>query len=728
MRPLLRAFLLLATTSLFAQSNIRYLADRKAFVLDSGTVTYAFGINERAELQHLYWGARLTRDADIPAAHIRPEWSSFDLTEAVTPQEYPGYGSEGVNEHALKITFPDGLRNVVLHYLSHAINGNTLTITTKDIERNLTVDLRYTVYPDTGIIGRSSLITNHTPTPIVVESAQSAQWHLPDSTNYTLTSLSGRWAGEWQVTQELLTPGQKILESRRGATGHQSNPWFALQQGPTSETDGRTWFGALAWSGSWRFDIEQTPHHQVRVTGGFNTFDFAYPLQPNESLETPVFFAGFTKHGLGEASRLLHRFTNTQILPTSSRSKPRPVLYNSWEATTFDVSEEGQIALAKKAATLGVELFVMDDGWFGARNNDHAGLGDWTPNPKKFPHGLKPLVDAVRATGMDFGIWVEPEMINADSDLYRAHPDWVINFPGRPRTEGRNQMVLNMARPDVAAHIYQVLDNLLATSGARYLKWDHNRNFSEPGWDAVPPAEQRKIWVAFTRNVYDIIDRLRAKYPTLEIESCSGGGGRVDLGILQRTDEVWPSDNTDAFDRIFIQEGFSYAYPAKIMMAWVTDVPNFNGRTTPLDFRFLTAMMGSLGIGSNLTKMSDADLTIARNWIAWYKTVRTTIQLGDQYRLASPRHGDLTAVQYISRDRNQIVAFALRTGQHYGYPAAPIHLQDLDPNATYRIKPANNKLADKITEASGSWLMEHGLHFNLTGDYDATAIVLERVK
>jgi alpha-galactosidase len=391
------------------------------------------------------------------------------------------------------------------------------------------------------------------------------------------------------------------------------------------------------------------------------------------------------------------------------------------------VDEAGQMALAEKAARIGVERFVMDDGWFGERNTSRAGLGDWTPNPKKFPNGLKALIAHVNKLGMDFGLWVEPEMVNPDSNLYRAHPDWVINFPGRPRTEARTQLVLNMARNDVKEYIFSALDKLVTENDIRFLKWDLNRHFTEPGWPEVPAAEQRKIWVQNTSNVYGIIDRLRAKHPGLEIESCASGSGRIDLGILTRTEQVWTSDNTEAFDRLRIQEGFSHAYTPKVMMAWITDVPNLNGRTTPLQFRALVAMMGSLGIGSNLNKWSEADVNQVTKLIAWYKDIRPTVQTGDLYRLFSPRKGNLTASQYVSRDGRQSVLFAFLHSQQFVYPAPTIYLRGLDQNATYRIKSLDGKLVEKMELVSGAYLMHHGLNMDLKGDFDSTAVALEKM-
>jgi alpha-galactosidase len=330
---------------------------------------------------------------------------------------------------------------------------------------------------------------------------------------------------------------------------------------------------------------------------------------------------------------------------------------------------------------------------------------------------------------MDFGLWVEPEMVNADSDLYRRHPDWVIHFDDRPRSELRNQMVLNLARDDVREYIFGVLDKLATDYPIRYFKWDMNRSFSEPGWPEAGLANERKLWVAYVLNLYQIVDRLRAKHPKLEIESCSSGGGRVDLGILQRVEEVWASDNTDAFDRLRIQEGFSQAHAARIMSAWVTDSPNWvNGRVTTLSYRFLSSMQGALGIGSNLNKWTEADFTLARKMVALDKRIRGAVQNGDLYRLFSPRSGDLTANQYVGPGGQQAVLFAFRHSQQYNTDVPTIRLRGLDPRAMYRVESIDGKLAEKQAQLSGAYLMEAGLNVNLCGDFDATAVALERVE
>ena len=717
--------------------SVTFDKTQQVFRLDGGNMSYAFGVNSRGELEQIYWGGRLAASDQIAQPVPRPGWASFDTSYSTTPQEYAGWGAGLFVESALKITFADGNRDLVLHYVSHTIGTDGLEVVLKDIERPIYVTLHYTIDADTGILARSATIENRGKEPVTVEQAAAAAWSLPPS-HYTLNYLTGRWAGDWNLTQETLESGARVIESRRGSTGHQANPWFALQQGDPDENHGEVWFGALGWSGSWRITIERDQLDSVRVTGGFNPFDFGFVLHPGEKLETPIFYGGYSNHGLGGASRLLHRFELTKILPrtasTQSRPtpKPRPVIYDSWEATGMNVNEAGQIALAEKAAALGVDMFVMDDGWFGQRKTDHAGLGDWYVNPEKFPHGLKPLIDKVHSLGMGFGLWVEPEMVNPDSDLYRLHPDWVLNFPGRPRTEQRNQLVLNLARTDVRDFVLGFLDKLLAENDIALLKWDYNRNWSEPGWDQLPPNEQKAVYVDFTRNVYWIMAELRKRHPNLELEDCSGGGGRTDLGILRFADQVWTSDNTDPFDRLSLQDAFTYAYTPQIMMAWVTDSPHWlNHRTTSLTYRFLSSMQGALGIGGNITKWNDEELATAKRLIAAYHQVQSTIAQGELYRLISPRNGsEFSATQTVNHDRSQSVVFAFihSTEQGRGFPI--LKLKGLDPAAQYAVSPIEGKLhAGSPTTASGAWWMNHGMVMdeNFRGDFQAAAFRLDAV-
>ena len=376
--------------SSFSQASVRYFADKKLFVLGSASTTYIFGVNERGELHHLYWGPHLWRDEELATAHS--PGAPIDISPTAADREFAGWGDGLYFEPCLKVTFPDGNRDMVLHYFEHDLAGNELTVTLKDIQRAVFVNLHYKIDPATDILRRDAVIENRTGGPIIIESAQSGTWYPPQGEQYRLRYLTGKWAGEWHLNEEPIHPRSRILESRTGSTGYYANPWFALDHpGDHDPAHGSVWFGALGWSGNWRIDVEETPFEQVRVTGGYNTFDFAYHLAPGESLTTPPFYAGYTDGGIGGASRLLHRFERTEILPDSAGLRTRPILYNSWYATGFNVNMANQEALAREAASLGVERFVIDDGWFGERNSDRSGLGDWFVNSQKFPLGLNRL-------------------------------------------------------------------------------------------------------------------------------------------------------------------------------------------------------------------------------------------------------------------------------------------------------------------------------------------------
>jgi alpha-galactosidase len=700
-------------------------ASANVFRLDGGDVTYAVGVTKQGSVQTVYWGARLAPNDPLPAPH--PVGRPFEMDDS--PQEFAGWGGGIMAESSLKITFPDGNRDLVLRYVSHQLQNDAMTIVLKDIERDVFVTLHYEMDAATGILARWAEIENRTKAPFVIEQAESAEWNLPASGDYVLRYLAGRWGGEDQLTTRPLKPGETVLESRRGLTGHEFAPWFAIAANDrVGEQQGEVWFGALAWSGSWRITIAQDPMQQVKIVGGYNPFDFGYKLAPESSLKTPVFYGGVAQHGLEEMSHLESQFQLTKVLPQATHPRPRPVLYNSWEATEFNFDEKTQEGLADKAASIGVERFVMDDGWFSTRVNDKSGLGDWYPNPQRFPNGLKPLIDHVHNLGMDFGLWVEPEMVNENSDLYRKHPDWILHFGGRPRTQARSQFILNLAMPEVQEYLIGFLDKLLKENDISFLKWDANRNFSEPGWEQVPTDEQKKIWIAYVDGYYRVLRTLRERFPKLEIESCSGGGGRVDLGVMHLTDEVWTSDNTDPFDRLLIQDGFTYAYTPEVMMAWVTDSPNwYNGRSTSLTYRFLSAMQGSLGVGANLDKWTPEDFASARQLIGVYKEIRSVVQQGMLYRLVSPRGGsNVSATESVSPDRKRAVVFAFLHSQQMGYAFPTVFPRGLDKDVVYSIETIGGSMPEGTpTRASGAYWMNHGIDFPLKGDFAAEGALLK---
>jgi alpha-galactosidase len=550
--------------------------------------------------------------------------------------------------------------------------------------------------------------------PVTLLRCDSAGWAVPERTGYRVSHLVGGWNSEFQVRRTPVPVAETVFTSRRGLTSHHANPWLALDDGTAVEEHGEVWSTALAWSGSWRVTLHRDPVGRVTWTGGFGHEGLVWTLAPGEHLDTPVFAGLYTTGGFGAASRAWHAYVRRHVLPDPDET--RPVLYNSWEATGFDVTEQGQLELARRAADLGAELFVMDDGWFGARSGEHAGLGDWTPNPDRFRYGLTPLAAEVHRLGMRFGLWVEPEMVNPDSDLYRAHPDWVLHMAHRRRTEMRNQLVLNLARPDVAEWTHGWLDALVGEHGIDFLKWDANRAFTEAGQPGA--ADPDRLWIDHTRAVYRIMDRLRADHPGLRIEACAGGGGRTDLGILARTDQVWPSDNTDPVDRIGIQYGFSQLYPARVLGSWVTDSPNVTtARRTPLRFRFHVAMAGVLGLGGDLAGWSEQELKEAAELVAAYKRIRPVVQHGRAYRLSGS--GTLTAVQYTLDDEHVMLAWC--PTRPYGHGPAALRLAAVHPDAVYRD-------LDGDATYPGAMLRTAGLPLDLpAGDHASALIRLQRV-
>ncbi len=725
-----------------------------AWLAEMYSTSYAFGpADGGATLRHLHWGGPLPRESLaglVEAATGEMPRHERQLSQAPSerPDEYVPWGGLRFDEPSLKAEFGDGTRGVEWRVADQQLirqgEVTTLEVDLADTAYPLLVTLAYRVYDGFDVLDRWATLRHAGQAgdpPIVIRQAHSANWQLPPRGGWRLRYLHGGWGAETQLAQTSLTPGKVVLESRRGTTSHQLNPWFTLDpDGTATEEDGEVWSGALAWSGSWKLVFETTAGGHVHACGGVNDFDWSYRLDPGEALVLPRFAGLYTTEGFGAASREWHawqlthvlgrgddrasatrrplppafsttprpriaatppaevarrsaaaaaarpRVTSVQVPPAhAAGSKPplRPVLYNSWEATSFSVNEAGQIRLAELAARLGIETFVMDDGWFGERHHDRAGLGDWTVNPQKFPRGLGPLIDRVNELGMRFGLWVEPEMVNPDSDLYRAHPDWALHFDGRTRTQQRNQLVLNLARPDVAEWMFTTLDRLLSENKIEFIKWDMNRSFSEPGWPARAGDNPERAWTDYTHNLYTVFDALRAAHPGVDFESCASGGGRVDLGILRRVEQVWPSDNTDGWDRVKIQEGFTQAYPPQAMMAWVTDSPNFlTKRQLPLSFRFHVAMAGALGVGGDLHHWTDAELTEAAELIATYKEIRPVVQRGRLYRLASVLRGPFAASQYVAG--HDVVVFAWWGPQPSGARPPRVRLAGLDPAARYR--------------------------------------------
>ena len=716
---------------------IHFNATTRTFNLLLNTSFYAFQVDAEERLVHLGWGPRPANTGELLISGSGGyETSNFHQDQQTRRDELISFGDVSYHEVSLKVNFPvlpaslasgeashRPIRDVRLRYVSHAIvtdarpgfapeHGQpvanpaprqTLRVVLQDPMQPFRVTLCYRLTPEHDIIERWLELTNLGDKPLLIEQCSFGTLHLPNGTT-ELTSVAGMWAREFNSQRERLPIGLRVIEERGVLTGHATNPFFLLNRpGQAWEENGTVYFGALAFSGGWRITIDQLPSLDVRLHAGYNPVDFELTLAPDETHTTPALVCGVSADGWGGVSRRLHGFARQRVLPRPPRQlADRPVLYNSWEATYFNLSVAGQIELAHKAAAMGVELFCVDDGWFGGRRNDHAGLGDWSVSPDIFPDGLHPLIAEVQRLGMKFGLWVEPEMVNPDSDLYRQHPDWVLHFAGRPRTESRNQLILDFGRPVVVAHIYQALDRLLDEYPIEFIKWDMNRYASEPGSMAG-----KAIWRQHAAGVYSLMDRLRQKYPRLDIQSCAGGGGRVDLGILARTDQVWTSDNTDAFDRIRIQEGYSLAYPARAMEAWVTHAQNHQtGRISPLGLRFDVSMRGALGIGSRLDQLDEAELAEYANYIAFYKRIRHIVQNGELYRLEREEEFGASVWQYVLSDQSEAVySVAIGTYLMGSFrPASP--LKNLNPKALYRLTDRHH---NEVHRATGYELMTLGV-------------------
>lgn len=686
---------------------IFYLEENRIFVLETENTHYVFGIDPAGYNRHLHWGAKCD-PADYAFTKIGDENSNHSMLDEYR-QELTPFGSTVYRTCDLKAQFADGCREVALRYTGYRLEDDTLRVAFEDAYYPLQVRLGYRVYPGLDIIKRWVEVENTGSAPISFERLFSAGFSLPGMDPYTFENTNGAWGGEFLPCRTVLDGGNLVYESHRGASNHNQSPYFIAHRGAT-ETRGAVYFGSLAYSGNFKVIAGRDLYGITRVSLGMNDFDFSHTLEPGAHWETPPVYCGKTE-GLGEMSRQMNRFCLEHLLPSGFRAEPLPVLYNSWEATEFDVNVADQTRLAEIAAGIGVELFVMDDGWFGARNNDRAGLGDWFVNPEKFPGGLDELIGNVNALGMDFGLWVEPEMVNPDSDLYRAHPDWTYHFPHRHADELRHQLVLNMTRSDVQAYILDCLDRLLTDHNIRYIKWDMNRPFSQVGAENL--ADPKMYSYLHTMAVYRIVDELKRRHPAVQFESCASGGGRCDLGAISHFDQVWTSDNTDGIDRMTIQKGYSMLHPIKTMRAWVTDIAGIN-KPCSLDFRFHIAMQGALGLGGNLEKYSPEELEICRRNVALYKEIRPLVQFGDLYRILDADRDEVLCNQYVSRDKMQAVLFLSARGTRFFKKKMNLRFAGLAPDRAYAFT-----LDGVAYKKGGAFLMEVGLPVYVRGaDYN----------
>ncbi len=689
--------------------------NQKIFVLNTKNTEYAFCVDNQGLLRNLYWGKSIKSPQDYDIVELS-EVSTNDPVYEITREEYPVYGGLRYKEHCLKVNFADKTRDIVYKYEGHKIEENKLTIILKDKHYDLQIELIYNVLEDVDLIERNAIVTNIGNESIEIENIQSGQVHIPYE-NLTFRNTHGYWAAEQQMFTQNVNYGKVVFENRKGISGHNHNPYFILDKDAT-ETTGEVYFGALKLTGNFKGVVEQTPYGETLVQMGINDHDFLYVLKGGESLTTPQMVIGYSDTGLETMSHNMHNYANKYILKNKDI---RPVLYNSWEAMEFGVNASEQIELAKYAKEIGTELFVVDDGWFGQRHSTKDGLGDWYINEEKFPNGLEELIKEVKDMGMKFGIWFEPEMVNPLTKLYQKHPEWVYNFENRDRNLSRDQLVLNMTNPEVEEFVFEMLDHYLTNYDIDYIKWDANRPISEPGARNLGENE-KSMWLHHIQAVYRIVDKLRLKHKDVLFEACASGGGRIDLGILEYFDDFWTSDNTDAYDRLFIQHSYSHIYPIKAMRAWVTDCPNFlSKRNIPLEFRFDSAMMGTLGVGCNLLKSTQEELDICSRKVEQYKNIRHIVQEGKFYRLDTTlTDNDYHAFEYVLE--NEGVLFVFMPQSKLGHRPTTIKLRGLDEDSNYEVN-INNYTMTK----SGRYLENRGLDIRLEGDYSSFIINFKKL-
>lgn len=685
---------------------IRIISDR-LFMLDTAHSTYAFGVDAQGLLWHLYYGKPLKRAEDLlwRLDHL-PEVPHHGKDTAML--EFTADGCMHNKETSMQVMHPDGTRDFRYDAIDSQAQGDTLTVCLHDRAYGLDVELIYRVHAAHDILERQVRVRNGGDAEVVLKRLFSCEVTLPGD-HWQVMNVSGMWALEQQLHVDPITYGKKVWESRMGTTGFQAQPWFAAYQ-KADEDSGEVYFGALAYTGNFKVVAECVPYHYLSVVMGMNDYEFELHLQSGETFLTPKCFLGFSSSGLGGMSRMMHSFAHDCLMPAQRRDELLPVLYNSWFSTEFHVRADEQKKLAAKAAAIGVELFVIDDGWFGQRDNDRAGLGDWYVNPDKFPQGLEDLIDEVHGLGMQFGLWIEPEMVNPDSSLYAAHPDWVYQYNHREIIMGRNQYALNMTRNDVVDYLIDVFDKLLSAYAIDYVKWDMNRFLAEA---LSGTGDHGMVWYRHAQGFMRLARALRKRHPEISFEACAGGGARVNYETLEVFDQFWPSDNTNPLDRCRIQEGFTMMYPAKYMRAWITD-----GRD-PLPLRAACAMCGALGIGVDLNQYGEAELAAMRDQVTLYKKIREIVQFGQLYRLRSMREDGWQVWQFVKDNRAVVITLV----EHAAEPLQPVKLKGLQEDAVYDVGEG-----EKAYRVSGAYLMQHGIRTANNRDLNGTILCIHPVE
>ncbi|MCI6515049.1 MAG: alpha-galactosidase [Erysipelotrichaceae bacterium] len=713
---------------------IHYHENTRTFHLFNASVSYIFTILENGTPGSLYYGARLTdkddysellemkRRANAPCTYEGNLLFSLEHLK----QEYPLYGHGDLRYPACSMRRENGSHIFEFRYISHVIysgkhgiNGlpaiwcsttdemESLEVELEDANSGTRLTLYYTICSDLPVIARHTRITQAGASAVTIERVMSCNVDLIDDA-WEMVQLNGAWSRERHVTTMPLRPGIQSVYSMRGHSSAQFNPFLALKRKECTETQGECMGFTLLYSGSFLAGVEVDNYHVSRVQIGIHPDCFEWTLQQGESFETPEAVYVYSEDGLNGMSQAFHTLFNRHLVRGKYRMKERPILINNWEATYFDFDEEKIVRIAETAAQAGIELFVLDDGWFGNRNDDHRGLGDWYVNLQKLPHGISGLSQRIHSLGMQFGLWIEPEMVNRDSNLYRTHPEWVMVDPDYVPCHGRNQYVLDFSRKEVVDYIFRCLDQVLDGADVNYIKWDMNRTMSEVYSRSHSSLQQGRVMHEYILGVYDLYERLIQKYPDILFESCASGGGRFDAGMLYYAPQAWTSDNSDAVERLKIQYGTSYVYPPSCMGAHVSAVPNHQVfRNTPFNTRANTAFYGAFGYELDLSKLTEDELEQVRQQVTFKKKYRSVFQYGTFYRLSSPFESNETVWMSVSQDQKTAIVGYYRVLNEVNVGYRRIRLKGLNPDEQYRISMDGRWI-------EGRELMKAGL---VTSDY-----------
>ncbi|MCI1901998.1 MAG: alpha-galactosidase [Bifidobacteriaceae bacterium] len=728
---------------------ITYNKRLNQFHLCNDSLSYIIEIREHKYVTHVYYGKRIESFdhagayPDVARASFSPNPAGFEGTSLslnTILQECPGTDTGDYREGLAEFTFADGTTAFNFTYDGYEIRkgkeplpglpstyvegddeADTLVLSVSDTVRKVGAQLTYTIYRARPVVTRSVSYVNNGTAPVRLDKALSMCVDFDDA-DFDLLQMPGEWASEKQLKRDHLSNGVHVLESRRGASSVAQQPFMALMRPHADEFQGDVYGFHFVYSGNFRFVAQVDPFQQTRVLGGINPFNFGWRLEAGQRFQTPEMVMVYTDSGLNAMSQAFHDLYRRRLARGEYRDAQRPVLINNWETTYFDFDEERILALAKKAKAIGVEQFVLDDGWFGHRDDDHSSLGDWVTNERKLPHGLKHLAEAIEAEGLKFGLWFEPEMISEDSDLFRAHPDWHLHVPGYPSSKGRDQLILDFSRQEVRDEIFAQMTAILDEVPVSYIKWDMNRNMTEVGSAGRSAHDQLQTSHRYILGLYEFLDRLTKRYPHILFENCSGGAGRFDPGMSYYMPQSWTSDNTDSFERLRIQHATSMIFPPVMMCAQLSESPNDQvGRITSLSSRAAVSMSANFGIMMDLTRKSQAELDELATYISAYKEVRSLVQFGDFYRLLSPFDGNYGCWEFVDavRTRGRLMFFQVLS--HASKPWVRLRLRGLERGGTYEVAYAGSTRKERF---SGAELMEYGLYLNhdLEGDFAAKVV------